>query len=95
MSRPAAKRRIRPRFARLGPGLLALGLAAASLGCSGSTPRADSVEPAALRQAVEERRSNTFNVGKKTGNVSTTRLRAKGKPSPPLQPPVKTPVKTR
>ena len=95
MSRPAAKRRIRPRFARLGPGLLALGLAAASLGCSGSTPRADSVDPAALRKAVADRRSITFNRGPKTGNVSTTRIRAKGKPSLPVEPFAKTPVKTR
>jgi hypothetical protein len=95
MSRPASRRLTHARSAQLGPGLLALGLTAAPLGCSDNPPRADSVEPAALRQAVEERRSNTFNVGKKTGNVSTTRLRAKGKPSPPLEPPVKTPVKTR
>ena len=95
MSRPASRRLTHGRSAQLGPGLLALGLAAASLGCSDSTPRADSVEPAALRKAVEERRSVTFNLGKKTGNVSTTRLQAKGKPSPPVEPPVKTPVKTR
>jgi hypothetical protein len=95
MSRPALKRLTRPRCAQLGPGLLALGLAAASFGCSDSTPRAESVEPAALRKAVEERRSVTFNRGSKTGNVSTTRLRAKGKPSPPVEPSVKTPVKTR
>ena len=95
MSRPASRRLTHGRSAQLGPGLLALGLLAASVGCSDSTPRADSVEPAALRKAVAERRSVTFNRGPKTGNVSTTRLRAKGKPSPPLEPPVKTPVKTR
>jgi hypothetical protein len=95
MSRPVPRRLTRPRFAQLGPGLLALGLAAAFSGCSDSTPRADSVEPAALRKAVEARRSVTFNRGPKTGNVSTTRLRAKGKPSLPVEPSVKSPVKTR
>ena len=83
MSRPAPERLIRPRFAQLGTRMLTFGLAAASSGCSDNTPRADSVEPAALRKAVEERRSVTFNRGPKTGNVSTTRLRAKGKPSLP------------
>ena len=82
MSRPAPKRLTRPRLKQLGPGLLALGLAATSLGCYDSSPR-DSVETAALRKAVAERRSVTFNRGPKTGNVSTTRLPAKGKPSFP------------
>ena len=95
MARPVPKRLTRPKFAQLGPGLLALGLAAAFSGCSNSTARADSVEAAALRKAVEERRSVTFNHGPKTGNVSTTRLQAKGKPSPSVEPSVKTPVKTR
>jgi hypothetical protein len=95
MSRPAPKRLTRPRFAQLGAGLLVLGLATASLGCSDSTPRADSVEPAALRTAVAERRSVTFSRGPKTGNVSTTRLRAEGKPSLPGRAIRQTPVKTR
>ena len=95
MSRRVPKRRARSWSAQLGPGLLALGLAATSLGCYDSTPRDDSVEPAALRKAVEERRSVTVNRGPKTGNVSTSQLRAKGKPSLPLEQFVKTPVKTR
>ena len=94
MSRPAPKRLPRPRFAQLGPDLLALGLAAASLGCSDTIPRADSVDPAALRKAVEERRSHTFNLGPKTGKVSTTGLGVKGKPGLSVKPSVKTPVKT-
>jgi hypothetical protein len=83
MSRPAPRRRTLRRSAPLGPGLLALGIVAVSVGCSDSTPRADSVEPAVLRKAVAERRSVTFNRGPKFGNVSTARLRAKGKPSLP------------
>jgi hypothetical protein len=94
MPAPAPKRQTRPRFAQLGRDLLALGLATASLGCSNSTPRADSVDPAALRKAVAERRSVTFNRGPKTGNVSTTRVRAKAKTSRPVEVSVKTSVKT-
>ena len=79
MSRSTLRWLIRPRFSQLGPGLLALGLAAASVGCSDNTPRAGTVDPAALRKAVEERRSTTFpSHGPKTGNLSTTRLGAKG-----------------
>jgi hypothetical protein len=95
MSRSAPRRLTRPRFAQLGPGLLALGLAVASVGCSDNTPRAGSVDPAALRKAVEERRSTTFNLGPKTGKVSTTGLGVKGKPGQPVKPSVKTLVKTR
>jgi hypothetical protein len=95
MFRPAPKRLTHPRFAELSPGVLALGLAAASLGCSDSTPRSDSVDPAALRKAVAERRSITFNRGPKPSNVSATRLRSKGKPSLPVKPSVKTLVKSR
>jgi len=95
MSRSASRRLTRPRFAQLGPGLLALGLAVASVGCSDNTPRAGSVDPAALRKAVEERRSQTFNLGPKTGKVSTTGLGVKGKPGQPVKPSVKTLVKTR
>ena len=95
MSRSAPRRLTRPRFAQLGPGLLAVGLAAASVGCSDNTPPAGSVDPATLRKAVAERRSITFNLRPKTGKVSTTRLRVKGKPGLPVKPTVKTPVKTR
>ncbi len=45
MSRPAPKRLTRPRSEQLGPGLLALGLAATSLGCYDSTPRATRLIP--------------------------------------------------
>ncbi len=95
MSRPAPKRLTGRRFARLGPGVLALGLAAASFGCFDSSPRADSVEPEALRKAVAERKSVTFKRGAKTGKVSSTRPQTKGKPSLPVAPSVKTPVKPR
>jgi hypothetical protein len=86
MSRPASRRLTHGRSTGLGLGLLALGLAAACVGCSDSTPRADSVEPAALRKALEERRRITFKRGPKTGKVSTTRLGAQGKPSLPVEP---------
>jgi hypothetical protein len=95
MSRSAPRRLALPRFAQLGPGLLALGLAVASVGCSDNTPRADSVDPAALRKAVEERRSHTFNLGPKKGKVSTTGLGVKAKPGQSVKPSVKTLVKTR
>jgi hypothetical protein len=91
MSRSAPRRLTRSRFAQLSPGLLALGLASASVGCSDNTPRAGSVDPAALRKAVEERRSHTFNLGPKTGKVSTTGLGATAKPRLPVKPSVKTP----
>lgn len=94
MRRSILGRLTHTRFAYVCPVVLALGLAAASLGCSDSTPRADSVEPAALRKAVEERRSHTFNLGPKTGKVSTTGLGVKGKPGLSVKPSVKTPVKT-
>ena len=95
MSRSAPRRLTLPRFAQLGPGLLALGLSAASAGCSDDAPCADSVDPGALRKAVVERRSTTFNLGPKTGKVSTTGLGVRGKPGQPVKPSVKTLVKTR
>jgi hypothetical protein len=95
VSRPAPKRLTHPGFAQLGPVLLALGLAAASLGCTDSAPRADPVDPAELRKAVSERRTITFKRGPKPGNVSTARPGGQEKPRLPVESSVETKVKTR
>ncbi len=95
MSRPAHRLLTCLRLTRLGPGLLALGLAVASVGCADDASGAGSVDAAGLRKAVADRRSHTFNLGRKTGKVSNTRLQAKGKPGQPIKSSVKTPMKTR
>ena len=93
MRRSILRRLTHHRFAYVCPVLLTLGLGAA--GCSGDAPRPNSVEAAALRKAVEERRSITFNRGPRAGNVSASRNAAKGKSSPPISPSNKTVVRTR
>ncbi len=96
MFRSAPGRLTGPWLAHFGPSLLALGFAAGVVGCSDTPPGAAEIDPSALKKAVAERRSIKFSKpGRKTGNVATTQLRAKGKSSLPLEPSVKTPVKTR
>jgi hypothetical protein len=64
------------RLATLGPGLLALGLAAA--GCSDDTPRAASADLAASRKAAAGRGGGFPELGPTRGDVAPVRTRGKG-----------------
>ena len=76
-----------PRSAYLGPGRLAIGLAAASLGGSDGTPRARSVDLAASRTAAADRgRIGLPDLGSKIGDGVPTPLEARGRRGRPLQP---------
>jgi hypothetical protein len=76
MPRTDSGRSTPPRLATLGPGLLALGLAAA--GCADDTPRAASADLAASRKAAAGRGDGFSELGPTRGDVAPVRTRAKG-----------------
>ena len=80
------------RLATLGPGLLALGLAA---GCSDDTPPAASADLAASRKALAVRGGRALDLGPGGGDVAPTRTRGKGMAGTPAGPAVKTQGTTR
>jgi hypothetical protein len=75
------------RLATLGPGLVALGLAA--VGCSDGTPRAGSAELAASKKAGADRGGRVLDPGPRGGDVAPTRTRGKGIAGHPAGPAVK------
>jgi hypothetical protein len=93
MPRPVPKRLPRPRLAVIGPGLLALGLAAA--GCTDDTPGAGTADLAASRKAAVGRGGGFPELGPAGGDVAPVRTRGKGVPGRPAGPAARTQGTTR
>jgi hypothetical protein len=92
MPRPVPKR-LRSRLAVIGPGLLALVVAAA--GCTDDTPGAGAADLAASRKAAEVRAGGFPELGPTRGDVAPVRTRGKGAPGRPAGPAAKTQGTTR
>jgi hypothetical protein len=87
MPRTDSGRPTRLRLATLGPGPLALGLAA---GCTDDPPRAASADLAASRKAAAGRGGGFSELGPTRGDVAPVRTRGKGATGLPAAGPQKT-----
>jgi hypothetical protein len=95
VSRFALTRLTCPQIVHLGPGLLALGLAAALVGCSDDTPRAGSADLSTSRKAAAARGGGLLDFGKRSADIAPVRTRGKGTTGRLDDPAVKTQGKTR